>query len=209
MKLMLLLARYAFDQPETIPVLDQLVGNYGKAENSKDQAIIKPEDWEAIAVSYWQDRKYGQASAAYAKAAPTAENAYLVARGLQLAEKSTKAKRAYKEMVREFPQDEETPKALIQIAKLELDIEAAPYLDQVISQFPDQAGDALLAKAKVLRRLGSEQAAQEARQLLLTNYSTSDAAAEYRWQRALGSGKEGRFGGSLRIGGTYTHRKSQ
>ncbi|NER52280.1 MAG: tail length tape measure protein, partial [Symploca sp. SIO1A3] len=160
-ELMLLLAKYAFDQPETIPVLDQLVGNYGKAENSKDQAIIKPEDWEAIAVGYWQDRKYGQASDAYAQAPPTAEHAYLVARGLQLAQKSTKAKRAYKKMLDEFPQDKETARALIQIAKLELDIEAAPYLDQVISQFPDQAGDALLAKAKVLRRLGSEQAAQE------------------------------------------------
>ncbi|NEP59347.1 MAG: transglycosylase SLT domain-containing protein [Symploca sp. SIO2G7] len=195
-ELMLLLARYAFEQSETIPVLDQLVGNYSKAEN-KDQAIIQPEDWEAIARGYWKDRKYGQASDAYAQAAPTAENAYLVARGLELAQKSTKAKRAYKKMVREFPNDPETAKALIQIAKLELDIEAAPYLDQAINQFPDQAGDALLAKAKVLRRLGSEQAAEEARQLLLNEYSTSDAAAEYRWQMAQAKAKRGDLEGAL------------
>ncbi|NET58935.1 MAG: transglycosylase SLT domain-containing protein, partial [Symploca sp. SIO2E6] len=183
-ELMLLLARYAFEQSETIPVLDQLVSNYGKAVNGKDRAIIEPEDWEAIALGYWKDRKYGQASNAYAQAAPTAKNAYLAARGLQLAGKSTKAKRAYKKMVQEFPNDQETARALIQIAKLELDIEAAPYLDQAIDQFPDQAGDALLAKAKVLRRLGSEQAAVEARELLLSKYGTSDAAAEYRWQMA-------------------------
>ncbi|NER97770.1 MAG: transglycosylase SLT domain-containing protein [Symploca sp. SIO1B1] len=196
-ELMLSLARYAFDQSETIPVLDQLVGNYGEAVSNKDQAIIQPEDWEAIALAYWKDRKYGQASQAYAQAAPTAENAYLAARALELAQKSTKAKRAYKKMVREFPNDPETAKALIRIAKLELDIEAAPYLDQAINQFPDQAGDALLAKSKVLRRLGSEQAAVEARELLLSEYGTSDAAAEYRWKMAQARAKRGDLEGAF------------
>ena len=197
-ELMLLLARYAFDQSETIPVLDKLVGNYGKAENSKDQKIIQPKDWEAIALGYWKDQKYGQASVAYTEAASTAENAYLAARALQLAQKPAEAKSAYKEMVRKFPQDKDTANALIQIAKLGLDIEAVPYLDRVISQFPEKAGEALLAKAKVLKRLGSAQAAEEARQLLLTKYSTSDAAAEYRWQMAQTQAARGDLQGALK-----------
>ncbi|MEQ9369967.1 MAG: transglycosylase SLT domain-containing protein [Coleofasciculus chthonoplastes F3-SA18-01] len=194
-ELMLLLARYAFDTPEVTPdvtpFLDQLVGNYGRAVDSDDQPLIKPEDWQAIAVGYWRDRKYGQASAAYAKAAKTSDNAYLVARALKFAQKYADAKQAYKQMVSDFPDAEETPAALIELAQLQPDIEAVPYLDKVVERFPERAGEALLVKAETLERLGSYQAAEEARKQLIDEYGESDAAAAYRWQVARSHAKSG------------------
>lgn len=174
-ELMVLLARYAFDTPSITSVLDKLVG-YPDA--------IKPEDWEAIALAYWGNQKYGQASAAYANAPRTPKNAYLAARGLQLAEKKPQAVRAYKQMVQDFPKAEETATALIQIAKMGPAIEAVPYLDQVINQFPDRAGEALVLEASVLDSLKSSEGAAAARQTLLTKYGDSDAAAQYRWKMA-------------------------
>ncbi|MEQ9548397.1 MAG: transglycosylase SLT domain-containing protein [Coleofasciculus sp. G3-WIS-01] len=194
-ELMLLLARYAFDTPEVTsditPILDQLVGNYSRAVDSDDQPLIKPDDWQMIAVGYWRDRKYGQASAAYAKAAKTSKNAYLVARALKFAQKYAEAKQAYKQMVRDFPDAKETPAALIELAQLEPDIEAVPYLDEVVERFPERAGEALLVKAETLERLGSDKAAEQARKQLIDDYGDSDAAAAYRWQVARLHAKSG------------------
>jgi soluble lytic murein transglycosylase len=190
-RLMVLLARYAFDSPDITSVLDRLVRKYGQSERKKDRAIVKPEDWEAIALGYWNDRKYSQASAAYSKAEQTPRNAYLSALALQYAHKPQAAKRAYKQLVRNFPDAEETASALIQLAKIEPSEEIIPYLDQVIQQFPDRAGEALLARSEILDRIGVSQAASQAREFLLTKYSNSDAAAEYRWQMAQVKAKAG------------------
>jgi soluble lytic murein transglycosylase len=191
-QLMLLLVKYAHDKPEIIPVLDQLVSRYGsQSVGKKDRAIIQPEDWEAIAAGYWENRHYSQASDAYAKAPRTPLNAYRVARGLQLAEKPGAANLAYKQMVRDFPTAKETATALLKIAEIEPATEAVPYLNQVIKQFPDRAGEALLAEAKILDSLKSDQAAAEARQVLLTKYGNSDAAAEYRWNMAQAKAADG------------------
>ena len=188
--LMLLLARYAYQEPGISVVLDNLVSQPTSIDG-KPLDPIKPEDWEAIAKGYWNDRKYSQASAAYAKAPPTPRNAYLVARGLQLAQKETDANIAYKKMVQDFPKAKETASALIQIADIEPSIEAVTYLDQAIGQFPEQAGEALLEKAKALDHLSNSQAAAQARQLLLSKYGNSDAAAEYRWNMAQTSADAG------------------
>lgn len=188
--LMLLLARYGFEQPGISVVLDKLVSQPTSIDG-KPLDPIKPEDWEAIAKGYWNERKYSQASAAYAKASPTPRNAYLVARGLQLAQKETDANIAYKKMVEDFPKAQETASALLQIADIEPSIEAVTYLDRTIGQFPDRAGEALLEKAKALDHLSNSQAADEARQLLLTKYGNSDAAAEYRWDMAQASADAG------------------
>lgn len=190
-KLMVLLARYGFDKPENTRVLDKLVSKYGQSEREKDRGIIQSEDWEAIAIGYWKDRKYSQASAAYAKAEYTPRNAYLAALGLEYAERPQKAKLAYKKMVRDFPDAKETATGILQLAQIEPDLEVIPYLDQVIRQFPDRAGEALFAKAETLDRFGRSEAAEQARQVLLTKYGNSDAAAEYRWQVAKDKAAEG------------------
>ncbi|MBE9129079.1 hypothetical protein IQ258_23735 [Coleofasciculus sp. LEGE 07081] len=168
--LMLLMAKYAFDSPDVTLTLDKLVGNYSQVTGKGDKPLIQPKNWEAIALAYWLDRKYGQASDAYANAEYTSRNAYLKALGLQYAQKTEEAKRAYKKMVQDFPKAKESFDALVALAKLEPDIEAVPHLDQAIKQFPDRAGEALLAKAETLDRLKSDKAAAETRRLLLTNY---------------------------------------
>ncbi|MCL1473082.1 transglycosylase SLT domain-containing protein [Argonema antarcticum] len=188
--LMLLLAKYSFDTPEISLVLDKILSQPGMIEG-KPVEPLKPEDWQAIALGYWKDKKYGQASAAYAKAPPSSRHAYLVARGLQLAERETDAKLAYKKMLSEFPKAKETGDALIQIAKIEPSIEAVPYLEQAIEQFPQKAGEAMLAKAEALDNLNNPSSAEETRQLLLTKYGNSDAAAEYRWKMAQAKAAEG------------------
>lgn len=190
-QLMVLMARYAFDSPEITPVLDRLVSQYGRSERKRDRDKIKPDDWEAIAFGYWNDRKYTQASTAYAKAEYNPQNAYRSALALQYANKPQSAKRAYKKLIRDFPKAEEAASAVIQLAKLEPSEETIPKLDQVIQQFPERAGEALLARADILDHLGITQAANQARELLLTQQGTSDAAAEYRWQMAQVKAKAG------------------
>ncbi|HEY9708543.1 MAG TPA: transglycosylase SLT domain-containing protein [Oculatellaceae cyanobacterium] len=182
-ELMVLLAKYAFDTPGITSVLDKLTSLPARVGRKRVE-VLKPEDWEAIALGYWKERKYGQASAAYAKAPRTPRNVYLAARGLQLAEKRRKAAIAYKQMVRDFPNAKETANALLQLAKIEPAIEVVPYLNQVVTQFPDRAGEALLAEAKVLDSLKSFTAAAKDRELLVTKYGYSEAAAEYRWKQA-------------------------
>lgn len=196
-QLMLLLARYSFDSPDITDVLDQLVGKYGKAVLYKDHPVIEPEDWEAIALGYWNARKYGQASEAYANAPRTPRNVYLAALGLQYAEKYAEAKQAYEQMLRDFPTAKESADALLQIAKIEPESGVVPYLDQAIRQFPDRAGEALLAKAEALDELKVSQAAANARQSLLTQYGSSDAAADYRWAMAQAQAADGDIEGAL------------
>lgn len=190
-QLMVVVARYAFDSPEITPVLDRLVSQYGRSPRKRDRDNIKPDDWEAIALGYWNDRKYTQASTAYAEAEYTPRNAYLSALALQYAHKAQSAKRAYKKLVRDFPNAEEAASAVIQLAKLEPSEETIPKLDQVIQQFPERAGDALLARADILDHLGITPAANQARELLLTQQGNSDAAAEYRWQMAQVKARDG------------------
>lgn len=190
-ELLLLIARYAFDDPETISILDTLVAYYSTATGKGNRPVISLEDWEVIGLGYWKDRKYGQASAAYAQANSKPKNAYLEALGLEYAEKLREAKQAYEQMSKDFPHAEETASALLRLADIVPDLDAVPYLDRVIANFPDRAGEALLAKAKILDRLNSTKAAAEARQLLITKYDDSDAAAEYRLQVAQGKSAQG------------------
>ncbi|MEW6494007.1 MAG: tetratricopeptide repeat protein, partial [Cyanobacteriota bacterium] len=197
-QLMLLLARYAFDSPDVTSVLDKLVGNYGLSERKKYRDLIQPQDWEAIALGYWNDRKYGQASLAYSKAEHTPRNIYLAALALEYAEKPQQAKRTYQKLVRDFPKAEETAGALIQVAKIEDTEQAIPYLDQVIHKFPERAGDALLVRAEILDGIGSSQAADQARQLLLTKYGHSEAAANYRWRMAQSEVRSGDLQAALK-----------
>ncbi|MBD2184109.1 transglycosylase SLT domain-containing protein [Planktothrix sp. FACHB-1355] len=194
--LMLLLAKYASDTPGISEVLDKLLALPGMVDG-KPVDPLKPEDWEAIAQGYWNDKKYGQASAAYAKAPPTPHNAYLVARGLQLAQKQKDANLAYKKMVSDFSKAKETGTALVEIGKIEPSIEAVPYLERAIEQFPDSAPEALLVKAEALDNLNNARAAAETRQLLLTKYANSDAAAQYRWKIAKAKADAGDYQAAL------------
>ena len=177
-QLLLLLAKYAADQPGIVPLLDQL-------ESQSTQ--LQPEDWEAVASAYWENQIYSKAGEAYARASHAPLNFYRAGRGFQLTGKRKEAIAAYQQLVHTFPNAEETGTALLRLAKMVPAADATPYLDQVINRFPRQAGEALIAKAAILEAHNSKQSAIQALQVLLTKYGDSDEAAEYRWKLALAS----------------------
>ena len=176
-QLLLLLAKHAYAQPGITSLLDQLVKKFASQ--------LKPEDWEAVGFAYWENKVYSKAGAAYAKAPRTPLNVYLTARGFELGKKRAEAIAAYQQLVRAFPDAKETGSALLRLAKMSQTTDAVTYLDQVISRFPDYAGEALVEKAEILDAFQSKKSAAQTLQLLLTKYGDSDAAAEYRWKVAL------------------------
>ncbi|MEA5623642.1 transglycosylase SLT domain-containing protein [Nostoc sp. UHCC 0251] len=180
-QLQLILAKYAYDQPGIVGVLDQLV----------KQPNLKPEDWELIGTSYWENNQFLKAANAYAKAPKTSRNLYRTARGLQVGGKDReKAIATYKLLVQQFPNAEETGTALLRLAETaKTGKDGLPYLDQVISKFPKQAGTALVQKAKILQTLKDQKAASAAWQLLIAKYGNSNEAAEYRWKIAQDKAK--------------------
>lgn len=191
-ELMIILIKYGFNTPGISKLLDKFV-NLPERINGRKVDPPQPEEWEAIALGYWKERKYAQASSAYAKATRTPRNAYLVAKGLQLAEMPEEATSAYKQVIKNFPKTKEAASSLLQLAKLQSTIGVVPYYDQVINQFPEHAGEALLAKAQTLDRLNNAKGAHEARELLLTRFGHSEAAAEHRWNLAHSKARGGDF----------------
>lgn len=183
--LLLLVAKYNPSSQDTAPVRNILVDKYASQ--------LKPEDWEAIAWGYWETFDYGKAAKAYAKAPRTPRNAYRVGRGYQLADKRTEAISAFQQLIQEFPDAKETGLGLRRLASLSKSQDAMVYLDQVLKKFPDEAADALIAKAQILEALGSGTSATQARQSVLTQYPNSNAAAEYRWKMAEKEHKAGRY----------------
>jgi soluble lytic murein transglycosylase len=175
LELLLLVAQHGLYVDNYIQILDRLVDQHA--------AQLTAENWEAIAFGYWENQQYGKAGIAYSKAPFTARNAYRTARGLQLGEKPG-ATDAYIRMVNAFPKDPETGLALIRLSKITAPDVALKYIDQVISYFPTRTGEALAQKAKLLDEINSKQAATQTRQMLLSNYGSSEAAAELRWTQA-------------------------
>ncbi|MEH2066269.1 MAG: transglycosylase SLT domain-containing protein [Nostoc sp.] len=180
-KLQLILAKYAYDQPGIVGVLDQLV----------KQPNLKPEDWELIGTSYWENSQFLKAANAYTQAPKTSRNLYRTARGLQIGGKDKeKAIATYKQLVQQFPNTEDTGNALLRLAEMaKTPKDGLPYLEQVISKFPKQAGTALAQKAKTLQATNSQKSASETWQLLIAKYGNSDDAAEYRWKVAQDKAK--------------------
>ena len=153
---------------------------------------LTPEDWEAIAFGYWETEEYRKAGEAYAKAPSTPQNAYREARGLQLGKQKLQTISAYQQLIKEFPEAEETGLGLRRLAAVSEQKDALKYLDQVIKNFPKEAPEALLSKAEILETLGSKTSAAQSRQFVLTQYGSSNAAAEYRWQVAQKKAAEGK-----------------
>ncbi|MBN3873284.1 transglycosylase SLT domain-containing protein [Nostoc sp. JL33] len=180
-QLQLILAKYAYDEPGIVGVLDQLV----------KEPTLKPEDWELIGTSYWENNQFLKAANAYANAPKTSRNLYRTARGLQVGGKDKeKAIATYKQVVQQFPNSEETGTALLRLAETAKTAkDGLPYLEQVISKFPKQAGTALVQKAKTLQATNNQKSASEAWQLLIAKYGNSDEAAEYRWKIAQDKAK--------------------
>ncbi len=173
-QLQLVLAKYAYDQLGIVPVLDQLANN----------STLKPEEWQIIGTAYWENSEFGKAATAYGKATRTPQNYYRVARGLQVGGQRAEAVVMYQQLVKTFPDAKETGTALMRLAEIApVRKDALPYLNQVISKYPDKAGTAIVEKIKILQTQ-DQKAASEALKLLLTKYGNSEEAAEYRWKMA-------------------------
>ncbi len=188
LSLLLLLLKHDQDSRDIGTVLNQLTIEHG--------AQLKPEDWEAIATLHWQRREYGQAGKAYAKAPATPRNVYRAARGQQLGNFKNEAIALYQQLIRDFPTATDTGLGLLRLSRISPQEDAVIYLDRIIKEFPDQAGAALLDKAKILDQLKSTKSASQARQLALKKYGNSDEVAQFRWEAARQRAKAGDFLGA-------------
>ncbi|BAZ39963.1 lytic transglycosylase [Calothrix sp. NIES-4101] len=179
-KLRLALAKFAFDQPGIVPVLEQLAS----------EPTLTPEDWEILGTAYWENSEFGKAASAYSKASRTPRNLYRVGRGLQVGGQREDALNAYKALVTEFPEARETGMGWLRMAEASKSKqEAIPYLDAVISKFPERAGTALVKKIEILKAQNDSKAVEAARKLLIDKFGNSKEAAEYRWKVALDKAK--------------------
>lgn len=181
LEFMLLLVKYDPSNPNSQTLRDNLVKNHA--------AHLKPEDWEAIADGYWERGDYKKARAAYAKAQKDPQNLYRLARSLQLQPgdgdpQKSAAREAYRNLIRTHPTAPETALALNRLANLVPPQEAIALLDRLADKFPDEAPNALLKKANLLKKMSRGKEANQTLKALVEQYPKSDAAAEHRWQQA-------------------------
>ena len=182
-KLMAILVKYITDDRGVDRMRDRLVKEYA--------AQLTPQDWEAIANSYWIKWDYGKAGKAYAKAPRNSRNLYRAARGHHIGNSRATAKQFYFQLIEEYPNAVDTGLGLRRLATIVNKKEGLGYLDMAIAKFPEQAPEALLEKAEFLETLKSPKSASQARQRVLTEYKNSESAAEYRWKVASTKAKAG------------------
>jgi soluble lytic murein transglycosylase len=185
LSILLMLAKYGIKMEGYTALLDRLTTQFSGS--------LKPEDWETIAFGYWENQVYDKGAIAYSRAPQTSLNLYRSGRGLHLTGKPGGEQR-YQMVVQNFPKSNEAGLALTRLAALaEKPQMSIAYLDQVVQHFPNRAADALVEKAKILDKMKSEKTASQIRQLVLSQYANSDAAAEMRWFYAKERAKAGDF----------------
>jgi soluble lytic murein transglycosylase len=174
-QLLLLLTKSSRAQ-DLNPIRDRLVLKYS--------AKLTADDWQAIADGYWRDEEYRKAADAYIFAPSIPRNLYRAARGFHRNGNLDTAQSAYQQLLGEYHDSQEAGQALIHLASISSGDEAIVYLEKAIAKFPEAAPEAYRSKAIVHERFGKYDAANDARQKLLNQYSNSTSAAEYRWQKA-------------------------
>ncbi|MGB3789641.1 MAG: transglycosylase SLT domain-containing protein [Phormidesmis sp.] len=189
LSLLRLIAYYGHQHPEYTAVLDRLTSEYGSA--------LSAEDWQAIGFGYWETQNYGQAGDAYAKATWTPLNLYRAARGKQLGTKGTEAAVIYQLLDKTFPNEPETADGLLKLAGLQESKFALESLDKVVARFPDRAAEAIAMRADRLENLGSAESAKQARASVLSQYSSSESAAEIRLKQAEENARKGDFSAAI------------
>lgn len=188
--LLLLIAKHGIYLPDYGTYLERLRQGY--------EAQLTPEDWQAIGFGYWEKMDYGKGAIAYSKAPATPRNRYRHARGLWLGGKIPESRKAYEQLIATFPDEtdpggEDAGFGLIRLARLVEPQEALPLLNRAIENFPEHAAEALLDRADVLEKLRSPDAASKTRQLLLSEYSDSEAAAKLRWNLSQQGAEAGKL----------------
>ena len=187
--LLKIVAYHGFNNANYTQALNQLTSKYASA--------LTPEDWEAIGFGYWENQNYPKAGDAYAKAPATPRNLYRAARGKERGGKGTEATTLYQRLNSTFPDAPETATGLLNLAQLVPNPIAIAALDQVIERFPEEAAEALVAKADILEDMNSLESAKQARASILTQYSGSEAAAKIRLKQAKANAKKGDFSAAI------------
>ncbi|WP_414529902.1 transglycosylase SLT domain-containing protein [Nodularia chucula] len=183
--LRLILGQYAFNRAGIVGVLDQLV----------KQPNLTAEQWEIVGTAYWENNQFAKAGEAYVAAPESPRNLYRAARGIQIGgQQQEKAIAIYNQLVQKFPDASESGLALLRLSELASSRQdALVYLERIITNYPQQASRAVVEKARIYEGLKNPAAAQQAWQLLLTEYGSSNHAAEYRWNKAQEQAKANNY----------------
>lgn len=190
---MLHMARYFYDREGMIPLLDRLTQSYSNR--------ISPEHWWAIAEGYFNKFEFTKAANAYMRATPNAYTAYRAGRSFQRTRKNALAYTAYSRVALNYPSDPLAPRALIRMMDTSSSSQdAVKIADRIVANYPDTAGEALLKQAEIFQtQLKSPKSASTARNLLLSKYANSEAAAELLWQLAQQQAKTGNLNSALNL----------
>ena len=181
--------RYGGYKSSVVHFQNVLVKNYS--------AQIKSQDWQIIADNYWTHKEYAKASAAYKKAPNLPKNAYFAAKGLELTNHKGQAESEYKYVIVEFPDTAESDLALRALSNLSPGEETIKYLDDIIAKYPRQAPAALMVKAKIQADKKNPDA-DKTKELVLTKYGNTEAAAEYKWNMAQKQNDQQNYAESLK-----------
>ncbi|MEO1634100.1 MAG: transglycosylase SLT domain-containing protein [Cyanobacteria bacterium J06631_9] len=187
--LLKLIAYHGLEHPQYVQALDRLTSQHSGA--------LTAEDWQAVGFGYWENQQYGPAGDAYAKAPGSPRGLYRAARGKERGGKGQEAVRLYQVLSQSFPEHPETADGLLNLAKLQSDQAAIATLDQVIARFPDHAAEALEIRADILDELESPDSAKQARDSILSQYSSSEAASKIRLKQAKANGKNGNISAAI------------
>lgn len=169
---------------------------------------LTKEDWQAIADGYWRSGEHRKAADAYRLSPSSPQNIYRTARGFHRNGNFVDAKIAYKKLQNEYYDAQETGKALYYIARLSSADEAIKYLEKAIAQFPDQAPQALLYKARVHEKYDKIEKAKLSRKEALENYPNSAAVLDYYWKKARSAAGTGDYDSAWQWGQAVAKTKS-
>ncbi|MEM9089147.1 MAG: transglycosylase SLT domain-containing protein [Cyanobacteria bacterium P01_F01_bin.53] len=189
LSLLKLVAKHGINHPQYTKALDLLTNKYSNA--------LTADDWAAVGFGYWENQVYGKAGEAYAKAPGTPTSQYRTARGQQRGGKAGEALAGYQRLNQTFPEAPETAEGLLKLANIAPKPIALSTLDQVIERFPDRAAEALLIRADLLDDMKSPDSAKQARSSILTQYPSSETAAEIRLKNAKARAKKGDMNGAI------------
>ncbi len=183
--LLILLKYFDNNDPQRLQVADRLVTEYPND--------LKPADWEAIGLIYWQNKAYNKVITPLKKGSTTASNAYKIAHSHLLSKQPNEAKPIYQEIINQYPQSTEAAESLLNLADLSPSVEALTYLDRVIDKFPRQSVKAFVKKAQILERNQNLTGAAAAREQMVKLYPHTEEVAAYRWKLAQAAAKLANF----------------
>ncbi|MGQ9837303.1 MAG: lytic transglycosylase domain-containing protein [Cyanobacteriota bacterium] len=163
------------------------------------EGSLSPADWQIIADAYWEQREYGKAARAYARAPATAQNLYRRGRSHQISREFPQAIAAYQAALAQFPEAAEASLTRRRLAELSDVLTAIELLKQVGSGSDPEAPEALLSLSQLYDRNASPQSAQATRQALWDRFPKTEAAANAAWTIAWNQAQTGNLNSAIAL----------